>query len=295
MIAIVGASGRVGSKTAATLLAAGQTVRAIARHADKLQALADKGAEIWVGDSQDADFLTRAFTGADAVMLILASKMDVPDIGAYQDAMGEAQITAIKASGVKNVLFISSQGGHTEEKTGIVAGVARQEKRLNALEGVHVLSLRPTYFAENTFNSIGLIKNMGINGSAVKADVSLPIIATQDIAKVAAEKLLQLPFSGKTHLDLLGARNYTNRELTEIIGKAIGKPELPYLEFSYEDQKAGLLQYGMSDSVADAFVGLQEGINLGQLSVGVRNETTTTPTTFEWFAENVFKHAYANS
>lgn len=295
MIAIVGASGKVGSKTTELLLAAGQKVRAIARNAGKLQPLADKGAEVWAGDAADVEFLTRAFTGADAVFLIISAKMDAPDIVAYQNVMGEAQIEAIKAAGVKNVLFISSQGGHTEEKTGIVAGVARQEKRLNALEGVNVLSLRPSYFAENLFNSIGLIKGMNINGSAIKSDVSFPVITTQDIAKVAAEKLSNLPFSGKTHLDLLGDRNYTNKELTQIIGAAIGKPELPYVEFSYADQKAGLMQYGMSESVADAFVGLQEGINLGTLSLGVRNAETTTPTTVEWFAENVFKHAYASN
>ena len=293
MIAIIGASGNIGSKTTEALLAAGQQVRAIARHADKLQPLVEKGAEAWIGDASDAAFLTRAFEGAEAVFLIISAQMDSSDIAAYQDAIGTSQVAAIKAAGVKNVLFISSQGGHTEEKTGIVAGVARQEKRLNALEGVNVLILRPTYFMENTFNSIGLIKNMGINGSAIKSDVSMPMIATQDIAKVAAEKLLQLPFAGKSHLDLLGDRNYTQVEVTQIIGAAIGKPELPYIEFSYADQKAGLMQYGISESMADAYVGLYEGINIGQLSHGVRNAETTTPTSFEWFVENIFKHAYA--
>ena len=293
MIAIIGASGNVGSKTTEALLAAGQKVRAIARHADKLQPLVEKGAEAWIGDAADSEFLTRAFEGAEAVLLIISTQMDVADVAAYQDTLGEAQIVAIKASGVKNVLFISSQGAHTEEKTGIVAGVARQEKRLNALEGVNVLSLRPTYFMENTFNAIGMIKHSGINGSALKADVEMTMIATRDIAKVAAEKLLNLPFAGKSHLDLLGDRNYTQIEVTQIIGAAIGKPELPYVEFSYADQKAGLVQYGISESVADAYVGLYEGINIGQLSHGVRNAETTTPTSFEWFVENIFKHAYA--
>ncbi|MBU6340947.1 MAG: NAD(P)H-binding protein [Bacteroidetes bacterium] len=292
MIAIVGASGRIGSKTTEALLAAGKKVRAIARHAEKLQPLVEKGAEAWVGDSADAAFLNKAFEGAEAVLLIISTDMQVPDVKAYQDSIGLAQIEAVKAQGVKNVLFISSQGGHTEEKTGIVAGVARQEQRLHALEGVNVLILRPTYFMENTFNSIGMIKNMGINGSGIKGDRAFPVIASHDIAVVAAEKLLNLPFEGKSHLDLLGARDYTLQEMTQLIGAAIGKPELPYVEFSYADQKAGMMQYGMSESVADAFVGLQEGINIGQLSAGVRDAASTTPTTFEWFAENVFKHVY---
>ena len=296
MIAIVGATGNIGSKVAESLLSSGKAVRAIARSADKLQHLKAKGAEIAVGDSADAVFLSKAFAGAEAILLMIPSKLDAVDIKKYQDELGLAQLEAIKNSGVKNVVLISSQGGHTEEKTGIVAGLARQEVRLNALpDDVNVLSLRPTFFMENTFNSIGLIKNMNINGSSVKADVKQTMIATKDIAKVAAEKLSSLNFTGKTHLDLLGDRDYTMQEVTKILGDTIGKSELPYVEFSYEDEKKALVQYGFSESVADAFVGLYEGINIGQLSKGVRNAETTTETSLEDFANNVFKYAYAGA
>jgi uncharacterized protein YbjT (DUF2867 family) len=296
MIAIVGATGNIGSKTAEILLANGKTVRAIARNADKLENLEAKGAEIAIGDSTDADFLSKAFNGVEAVLLMIPAKMDATDIKQYQDELGIAQVEAIKNSGVKNVLLISSQGGHTEEKTGIVAGLARQEVRLNALpEDINVLSLRPSFFMENTFNSIGLIKNMNINGSSVKADIKQPMIATQDIAKVAAEKLSSLNFKGKTHLDLLGDRDYTMQEVTKILGESIGNPTLPFVEFNYEDEKNALMQYGISESVATAFVGLYEGINIGQLSKGIRNQETTTETSLEDFANNVFKYAYAGA
>jgi uncharacterized protein YbjT (DUF2867 family) len=193
-------------------------------------------------------------------------------------------------------VLISSQGGHTEEKTGIVAGLARHEVRLNALpDDVNVLSLRPTFFMENTLNSIGLIKNMDFNGSSIKADVKLTLIATKDIAKVAAEKLSSLHFKGKTYLDLLGDRDYTMKETTEILGKSIEKPTLNYVEFTYQDEKKALMQYGFSESVADAFVGLYEGINIGQNTQGIRNAETTTETSFEDFANNVFKYAYAGA
>jgi uncharacterized protein YbjT (DUF2867 family) len=296
MIAIVGATGNIGSKTAEILLSSGKAVRAIARSADKLENLKAKGAEIAIGDSTDVAFLSKAFEGTEAVLIMIPGKMDAVDVKQYQDELGLTQVEAIKNAGVKNVVFISSQGGHTEEKTGIVAGLARQEVRLNALPNdVNVLNLRPSFFMENTFNSIGLIKNMNINGSSVKGDKKQPMIATQDIAKVAAEKLASLDFKGKSHLDLLGDRDYTMQEVTKILGEAIGKPELPYVEFTYEDEKNALMQYGISESVATAFVGLYEGINLGQLTQGVRNQETTTSTSFEEFANNVFKYAYAGA
>jgi uncharacterized protein YbjT (DUF2867 family) len=296
MIAIVGATGNIGSKTAEILLSSGKAVRAIARSAHKLEHLKAKGAEIAVGDSTDVAFLIKAFEGAEAVLLMIPGKLDATNVGKYQDELGIAQVEAIKKSGVKNIVLISSQGGHTEEKTGIVAGLARHEVRLNALpDDVNVLSLRPTFFMENTLNSIGLIKNMDFNGSSIKADVKLTLIATKDIAKVAAEKLLNLHFKGKTYLDLLGDRDYTMKEATEIIGKSIEKPALNYVEFTYQDEKKALMQYGFSESVADAFVGLYEGINIGQNTQGIRNAETTTETSFENFANNVFKYAYAGA
>ena len=84
MIAIIGATGNIGSKVAESLLSSGKAVRAIARSADKLEHLKAKGAEIAVGDSADAAFLSEAFTGAEAVLLMIPSKLDAIDIQQYQ-------------------------------------------------------------------------------------------------------------------------------------------------------------------------------------------------------------------
>jgi uncharacterized protein YbjT (DUF2867 family) len=227
------------------------------------------------------------------VLLIIPPNLQAADITAHQDTVGEAQVAAIKNAGVKNVLFISSQGAQDIEHTGIISGLGRQERRLNALpDDVNVLSLRPTSFMENLFNQIGTIKAMGIMGSPVKADLTVTNIATADIAAVAAARLASLDFSGKSHQDLLGDRDYTSTEMAAIIGKAIGKENLPYVEFSYEDTKNALLQYGISESVADAFNGMYRGINEGYLSVSERTPASTTPTTLEDFANNVFKYAF---
>jgi uncharacterized protein YbjT (DUF2867 family) len=187
---------------------------------------------------------------------------------------------------------ISSIGGHTEEKTGIVAGLARQEKRLNALEGVNVLHLRPAYFFENLLGNIGMIKGMGINGSAVAGDVSYPMVATRDIAVVAAKKLAALDFTGKSVLPVLGPKDYSMNEITKAIGAAIGKPDLNYVQFPYDQAKQGMMGAGMAESVADAFVEMSVGINTGVFNTEVRSTDNTTPTTIEEFATSLFAHVY---
>jgi uncharacterized protein YbjT (DUF2867 family) len=286
MIVIIGATGKVGSKTAEILLAKGQKVRLIARHADKLNAFKAKGAEIAVGDSNDEEFLTKAFKGADVVMTMLPADFQSDDVGTSQDEMGEAQAYAIKKSGIKYVVNLSSLGGHTEVNTGIVAGLARQEVRLNKIEDVNILHLRPTYFFENLLNNIPMIKSQGINGTALAPDVKLPMITTQDIAKVAAEKLMSKDFKGKSVLSLLGPKEYTMNEVTQAIGKAIGKPDLKYVQLSYDEAKNGLMQFGVAESPAEAFVGLMKGINLGVFEGEKRTPASTTMTTVDEFAKS---------
>src|SRR4051812_8262805 len=123
MIVITGATGNIGSKTAAKLLAQGKKVKVIARNPEKLEQLKKAGALVEAGDMQDASFLSKAFKGAEAVFLIIPPNLQAADIAKHQDEAGEAQITAIKNSGVKNIVFISSQGAQDIEKTGIVAGL----------------------------------------------------------------------------------------------------------------------------------------------------------------------------
>jgi uncharacterized protein YbjT (DUF2867 family) len=205
--------------------------------------------------------------------------------------MGYAQIEAIKKSRIKKVLFLSSVGGHTEEHTGMVAGLARQELRLKQLADVDVLILRPSYFMENFFSNISLIKNTGINGSTILSEKHFPIIATVDIAKTAAEMLDDLSWRGKAILPLLGPKDYNMSEVTRALGAAINKPDLQYVRFPDDQAKQSMIQWGISESVAQAFVEMTEGINLGYFNTEKRDSNSTTETTIEEFAKT-FAYVY---
>ena len=291
-ITILGATGKVGSKTVNNLLGKGHTLRLIARHADKLQEFANKpGVEIHAGDSFDNNFMAEVMKGGNVAFLMMPTSLDAQNAGDYQDKMGNAQIEAIKKSGVKKVLFLSSVGGHTEEHTGMVAGLARQELRLKQLADVDVLILRPTYFMENFFSNISLIKNMGINGSTLLSEKHFPIIATVDIAQAAAEKLNDLSWKGKAVLPLLGPKDYSMSEVTRVLGAAINKPDLQYVQFPDDQAKQSMIQWGISESVAQAFVEMTEGINLGYFNTEKRDSNSTTQTTIEEFAKT-FAYVY---
>jgi uncharacterized protein YbjT (DUF2867 family) len=275
------------------LLEAGSEVRALGRSTERLAGLVAQGAEAAVGEATDADHLTDAFSGADAVYTLIPPSVVVEDYPAFQDQAGEAIVRAIREAGVRRAVFLSSVGADQPAGTGPIAGLHRQEGRLRSLEGVDVLALRPGFFFENHLETLGLIKHQGINGSAVAPDTSLPMIATSDIAEAAAQALLAGDFSGFVVRELLGPRDLTMAEANGIIGDAIGKPDLPYVQFPYEDFEASLVQMGISASIAALYSEMARAFNEGAVrSLEGRSAANTTPTSFEAFAAEVLAPAY---
>lgn len=284
MIAITGATGNIGSKITTHLLSKGQRVRCIARTADNLKNLAANGAEIEALSLEDTKALAKAFTGVDAVFAMIPSNYQAQDFIGFQNANGESIAKAVETSDVKYVVNLSSQGAHLPDNTGPIKGLHHQEQRLNKLSGVNILHLRPTYFMENLLADIDMIKQMNIMGSAIRADMKMPMIATQDIARFAAERLLKKDFSGMTVKDLLGQRDLSMNEAAEIIGQKISKPDLKYVQFSYEDTEKALIDMGFSADVAGLFIEMSNAINEGLVNVSrARENTTDTP--FEEFAD----------
>ncbi|NJL29251.1 MAG: hypothetical protein HC897_15905 [Thermoanaerobaculia bacterium] len=182
---------------------------------------------------------------------------------------------------------MSSLGAELPTGTGPIASAHAQEERFKKL-GIDLLILRPGYFFENFYGSLGLIKNMAVNGGAIEPNVALPMIATADIGTVAAEELLRASFRGVVIRELLGPRDLTLEEATTIFGKAIGEGNLPYVRFPDEDFRAGLLQMGFSKGVAEAFLEMSHAFNAGKIrSLEGRNKRNTTPTRFEDFAQQL--------
>ena len=190
---ILGATGNTGSIIANSLLTKGRKVRVIGRDAGRLQSFVRKGAEAFTANVSDAAALTKAFSGALAAYLI------VPPITSREDQERDSDgiAKAVKESGLRYAVHLSSYGAHVPEGTGPVAGLHSSEQKLNAISGLNVLHLRAAYFMENNLEAIGMIQAMGVFGHALLPDLKLPMIATRDVGDYAAPRLLDLDFSGK--------------------------------------------------------------------------------------------------
>lgn len=285
MHVVLGATGQVGGKIAAFLIERGETVAVVGRHPERLNSLTRRGAIPLVGSLEDGGFMVRAFTGARSLFSMIPPQPYALNYRAFQTRVGSAMASAIAVSGVTHVVNLSSIGAQWTSGTGPIAGLHEHEERLNAIPGLHVLHLRPGFFMENLLMNIDLIKANGINGLPLSGDIDIPVVATQDIAREAAERLLELDFTGHSVQELLGPENLSMNAMTLILGRAIGLPTLKYVQFSYEEAADALVGKGVSPDVARLSNEMYRAFNEGRLTWGLsRTARNTTRTPFEEFA-----------
>lgn len=293
MYVITGATGNTGNIIARTLLGLGRKVRAIGRSADRLEALAAKGAEPFVCDITDAAALIKAFTGAKAVYAMVPPSMTSENYRADQDSVTNAIARAVEEAGVEYVVSLSSVGADKPAGTGPVAGLHYLEQTLNRIHGLNALHLRPGYFMENTLAQIGIIQTMNTTAGPLRPDLKMPMIATRDIGAAAASALDALDFSGQQTRELLGERDLSYADVATIIGKAVGKPDLKYIQLPDEQIRGAFQQMGMSANVADLILEMSAALNSGHMkALEKRTADNTTPTAFESFVEQEFVPLY---
>jgi uncharacterized protein YbjT (DUF2867 family) len=291
--AICGATGNVGNKIARNLLAAGLPVRVIARERVRLGPLAAKGAEPWPGDLEDAEFLAKAFSGAGAAFVLIPPSYDAPDYRGHQNRVGEAIVSALSKARVPRVVALSSVGAHLPDGTGPVLGLHDFETMFDRFRDAGVVHLRPGYFMENHLWSIPVIRAHGFNGSTVRPDAPIPMVATRDIAEAAAGLLREDAPAGHAVRYLLGPRDISLSEATRILGKAIGNPDLPYVRISEDEARNAMSATGMSGSAVEALLEMERGFNAGRIRpTRERDASSATPTTLEEFAQTVFAVSY---
>src|SRR5438067_5358751 len=108
MIVVTGATGRTGRRAAEALLAKREKVRVIGRDAKKLAPLVKLGAESFVGNVEDVDSMTNAFTGASAVYLVLPEDISQPDLRSHQECISDCYAAAITNAHIRFVVNLSS-------------------------------------------------------------------------------------------------------------------------------------------------------------------------------------------
>ncbi len=222
MYAITGITGKVGGAMARTLRAQGQPVRAVLRDAAKAQPWTEAGCEIAQAGMADAAALAAAFQGADGVFILPPSDFD-PAPG-FPEA--QAVITAVKAAletaRPGKVVCLSTIGAQATQLN-LLTQRTLMEQALHDLP-MPVTFLRPGWFMENFAWDVAPARDTGVITSFLQPlDRAVPMIATADVGRVAAE-LIRQDWQGCRVVELEAAHRITPNQVAATFAQLLGRP-----------------------------------------------------------------------
>ena len=271
---ITGSLGNISKPLAEQLIAAGHDVTIITSKESKRADIQSLGAKALVGSLEDGAFVAHAFTGSDAVYLMIPPNFGVTNWLGYQMTIADNFTKALVANGVKYAVVLSSVGAHMRKGAGPIDGLAYLETEIEKLPNVQAVFLRPSYFYTNLFQQAGMIKHAGIMGSAQPADHKLVLTHPSDIADVAYEVLSNLSFTGHT-VRYIASDESTWQHVCEVLTKAVGKEGTPYVEFTDEQSYAGMLQAGLSEEIATGYRNMGHALRSKQMEADYWNNRPT--------------------
>lgn len=266
-ITLAGSLGHIGRPLTQELVQKGNSVTVISSNAERQKDIEAMGATAAIGSIEDVDFITSAFTGADAVFCMVppANYFDHDlDLLAYYKDLGNNYAQAITQSGVKKVVNLSSIGAHMKEGNGILQGTFYVESILNALPSdVAMTHVRPTEFYYNLLPQVHSAKAHGFIASNIGDEVVNAWVSPTDIASVIAEEITS-PLAGQT-VRYVTSDELTYNELAAILGEAIGNPDLKWVTITDEQMREGLAAAGMQPAIAEGMMEMYAAINSGLL------------------------------
>src|SRR5882724_4907818 len=222
MYAITGITGKVGGAVARALFSADQRVRAVVRDADKGRVWSDLGCEVAIAEMEDAAALTRAFTSVTGVFILPPSNFD-PGPG-FPEAKAVISVVrrALDAARPAKVVCLSTIGAQAV-KSNLLSQRTLMEEALSTLP-LSVTFLRPAWFMENLSWDISQAREQGVISSFLQPlDKAMPMVATADVGRVAAELLLQ-DWTGKRVVELEGPERVSQHGIAAELSKALHRP-----------------------------------------------------------------------
>jgi uncharacterized protein YbjT (DUF2867 family) len=211
------------------------------------------GAVPLVGSVHDYEFVKHSFEGSDAVYLMIPPDYNAADISEYIKTTGRQYANALRETGVKLAVNLSSIGAHLEDGLGPTGANFDVEQRLNELQQVHVLHLRPGMFMTNFYGAMPMIRYQGIVGNNFNGAANLPLTHPRDIAEAAFRAIDDFSVSGK-QVQYVVSDIKNGDQVARTLGSAVGKADTQWVEFSDEQLLQALIRDGFSQAMAQVYI-----------------------------------------
>ena len=287
-IAVTTPTGHVGSTVADCLLQSRGdiSVRLLGWRRNALERFIRRGAEIAIGAQDDADYLRSATANVDALLWVTPPGFGSDNVRAFQNRLGHSAAYAIRTNRIPRVVNLSSLGADLDSGAGPINGLHDVEQLLDEVAD-NITHLRPGFFFENLLGQFDSIRSAGQISLPTSGSRRAPMIATYDIAQVAAKRLQDPTWSGRHVMELHGAADLSLDEVAQILSQTLGR-KIVFVQCNPRQFRESLLQSGMSENIADLMLEMYDAFESGRLKpTQPRSPHTTTPTTLAAFAREV--------
>lgn len=255
LIAVTGATGRVGGAVAALLHEADLTPRLLVRDASRAPAWAEDVAVTTYGDRQAAP---AALAGVDVLLMVSASE------SADRLAQHRALIDSASQAGVSHVIYTSFLGAGEDSVFTFGRTHGATEDHLSA-SGMTTTFLRDSFYLDFLPE---LAVDGVIAGPAGPTGGSVGAVARADVVRCACAVLTQIASGSREHDDavytLTGPTALSLVDVARTLSE-LGRPTR-YREESIEEAYASRAGYGAPDWKIDGWVSTYTAIASGQLA-----------------------------
>jgi NAD(P)H dehydrogenase (quinone) len=271
-VAITGASGNLGRRTAELLLdqVDPSEVVLISRSVDKLADLVARGATVRTASFEDTAGLTAALEGIDKVLLISTADMD----GRLELQVGA--VHAAVAAGVKHIAYTSVPHPVDENAALVTPSHKGTEEAIRA-SGVQWTFLRNNLYSEFQIPTAQTAVASGHVYSNA-GDGRTAWVSREDCAAAAAAVLASDGHENVIY-DITGSEALTQTELAAIIGE-LSDTQVRVLELDDQTLHAGLTGAGLPEELVAVLVSFgvatRDGF-LGTVSTHVKDLTGRDP------------------
>ncbi|MGX5827468.1 SDR family oxidoreductase [Mesorhizobium sp. 43Arga] len=283
---VTGAAGQLGRSVIRHLLDTHKVpparIIATTRNPENVADLTARGVVVRAADFNDATSLENAFKGADRVLIISTSDLDLKT--GRRLKQHEAAVAAAKKAGVSHLLYTSMPNPEPVSPVLFAGDHYGTEQAIKA-SGIAYTIFRNGWYQENLFMTL---PNAIASGQwyTSAGDGRVAPGARDDMAAAIAAGLASGSTDSKTYT-LTGPQAYTTAEIAALVSEVTGKP-LAVIQLPDEALTEGVKAAGVPEEFARVIVSFDANTRSGRIAMATDAVETLSgrkPRTLKQFLE----------